>query len=159
MRVESTQPAMPVSDGNRHADQVVLAVARYRLEYELVRLLVEEEDRRGDGAEDRARHLGDPLQQAVERLARAHDAGGHRRAELALAVRHSEPPTFDDSQEEDALQLERDQLRVLREDEGEMPAMCGVAKLLPEALIFDPPGQATSTPTPRPKNSTGGFGL
>ena len=40
-----------------------------------------------------------------------------------------------------------------------MPAMCGVAKLLPVALIVSPPSQATSTLRPRAKNSTGGFGF
>jgi len=37
--------------------------------------------------------------------------------------------------------------------------MQGVAKLLPVARIDPPPIQATSTSTPRAKNSTGGSGL
>ena len=41
----------------------------------------------------------------------------------------------------------------------QIPAMCGVAKLLPVARIVLPPVQASSTSTPRAKNSTGGFGL
>ena len=40
-----------------------------------------------------------------------------------------------------------------------MPLMHGVAKLLPEARIVPPPSHATSTSTPRAKNSTGGSGL
>src|SRR5205823_14121160 len=40
-----------------------------------------------------------------------------------------------------------------------MPAMCGVAKLLPVQTSRPPPFQATSTSTPRAKNSTGGAGL
>ena len=36
---------------------------------------------------------------------------------------------------------------------------CGVAKLFPETLSERPPSHGTSTFTPRPKNSTGGFGL
>jgi hypothetical protein len=37
--------------------------------------------------------------------------------------------------------------------------MCGVAKLLPDERICAPPIQATSTLTPRAKNSTGGAGF
>ena len=40
-----------------------------------------------------------------------------------------------------------------------IPAMHGVAKLLPVARIVPPPSQATSTSTPRAKNSTGGLGF
>ena len=42
---------------------------------------------------------------------------------------------------------------------AQIPATCGVAKLLPLERIVEPPSQATSTPMPRAKNSTGGFGL
>ena len=35
----------------------------------------------------------------------------------------------------------------------------GVAKLFPETLSERPPSHGTLTLTPRPKNSTGGFGL
>jgi len=37
--------------------------------------------------------------------------------------------------------------------------MCGVAKLFPVQRMRAPPVQATSTSTPRAKNSTGGSGL
>ena len=42
---------------------------------------------------------------------------------------------------------------------AQIPEMCGVAKLLPVARIVLPPIHASSTSTPRAKNSTGGFGL
>ena len=42
---------------------------------------------------------------------------------------------------------------------AQIPEMCGVAKLLPVARIVAPPIHASSTSTPRAKNSTGGFGL
>ena len=42
---------------------------------------------------------------------------------------------------------------------AQIPATCGVAKLLPVHRIVSPPSQATSTSTPRAKNSTGGLGL
>ena len=37
--------------------------------------------------------------------------------------------------------------------------MCGAAKLLPVQRSVPPPSHATSTSTPRAKNSTGGIGL
>ena len=43
--------------------------------------------------------------------------------------------------------------------EAQIPATCGVAKLLPVAVIVSPPSQAISTFGPRAKNSTGGCGL
>ena len=60
--VTSTQPAMPVLGGKPHPDQVALALARDGLEDELVRRVVEEEDRRRLGAEDRPRDVDDRLQ-------------------------------------------------------------------------------------------------
>ena len=40
-----------------------------------------------------------------------------------------------------------------------IPAMCGAAKLFPVHRSVPPPGQATSTSTPRAKSSTGGDGF
>ena len=69
-----------------HPDQLALPLARHRLEDELVRLLVEEEDGCGLRAEDRAGHLHGRLQERAVRLVRAEHAGGDGRFEIAHAA-------------------------------------------------------------------------
>ena len=82
----STQPAMPVSGREPHPDQVALPLARHRLEDELVRFLVEQEDRRRLGTEDRARHLHGRLQERAVGLVRSEHAGGDGCFEIAHAA-------------------------------------------------------------------------
>ena len=90
----STQPAMPVLDGKRCPTSVSCALAGDRLEDELVRLLVEEEDRRRLGAEDRARDLDDRLEQRAVRAPREPTTPAATAAlSSSLIVR---PPTFVD---------------------------------------------------------------
>ena len=93
VRVASTQPAMPVPGGEARAEERVLALADDRLEDELLRLLVEQEDRRRLGAEDRARDLDDRGEQRAERLLRADDARGDGRPQIRFSVMRP-PPTF-----------------------------------------------------------------
>ena len=93
VRVASTQPAMPVPGGEARAEERVLALADDGLEDELLGLLVEEEDRRRLGAEDRARDLDDRREQRAERLLGADDACGDGCSEIRL-VGHVPPPTF-----------------------------------------------------------------
>ena len=66
-----------------HPDQLALSLTGHGLEHELVRLLVEEEDGRSLGAEDRARHLHGRLQERAVRLVGAEHAGGDSRFEIA----------------------------------------------------------------------------
>src|SRR5581483_10490346 len=65
------------------ADELTRALARDRLEHELLRLLVEQEDGGGLRAEDRARRLHRRLQERAERLVGADDACGDGCAEIA----------------------------------------------------------------------------
>ena len=81
----STQPAIPVLDGKRLPTSVVGALARDRLEDELVGLLVEQEDRGRLRVEDRPRDLDD-------RAAGARDApplAEHARRDGGCAARRS----------------------------------------------------------------------
>ena len=83
---------MPVLGREALADQLVRALAGDRLEHELVGLLVEQEDRRRLGAEDRARDLDDRLQQlAVALLGAERRPRRRRRRRSSLIVL---PPTL-----------------------------------------------------------------
>ncbi len=84
---------MPVLDGNRLPEERLGPEAGDRLEHELVRLLVEQEDRGGLGAEDRPRHLDHRLEEPPERLLGADDS---RRDRCLQVLAHFEPPTFDE---------------------------------------------------------------
>ncbi len=79
--------------GEARPEQRVLALADDRLEDELLRLLVEEKDRRRLGAEDRASDLDDRGEERAERLLRADDACGDGCAQIRL-FGHVPPPTF-----------------------------------------------------------------
>ena len=83
----------PRAGGEARAEERVLALADDRLEDELLGLLVEEEDRRRLGAEDRPRDLDDRREQCAERLLGSDDACGDGRAKVRL-VGHVPPPTF-----------------------------------------------------------------
>ena len=89
-RVTSTQPAMPVLEGKRWPTSSLGALAGDGLEHQLVGLLVEQEHRRGAGAEDRARHLHDRLQQLPVALLGAEGACRDCGAQVA----HLPPPTL-----------------------------------------------------------------
>ena len=82
--------------GEAHAEQALLSLADDGGEDELLRLRVEQQDRRRASAEDRARHLHDRGEERAERLLRADDARGHRRAQLARLPLsgHVPPPTL-----------------------------------------------------------------
>ena len=84
---------MPVPAGKRVPSSVSSPSPDDGLEHELLRLLVEEEDRRRLGAEDRARDLDDRREERAERLLGADDAGGDRRTQVRL-VGHVPPPTL-----------------------------------------------------------------
>ena len=73
------------------ADERVGSFAGNRFEDELVGLLVQKEDRGRLGLEDRPGHVDDRLQERLELLFRAEDAGGHGRPQL---VAHLPPPTL-----------------------------------------------------------------
>ena len=80
-------PARDAGTGREpHPDQVALSLARHGLEDELVRFLVEEEDRCRLGTEDRAGHLHGRLQERAVRLVRAEHAGGDGRFEITHAA-------------------------------------------------------------------------
>ena len=80
--------------GNPHPDQVAFTLARDGLEDELVRRVVEQEDRRRLGAEDRPRDIDDRLQQRAMALLRGEHPGRDGLL-VARAVRHVLPPAFD----------------------------------------------------------------
>ena len=103
------------------ADQTLFVLAGDRLEDELVGLLVEEEDRRALGREDRARDLDDrPQQRAVGGVGADH-AGrdGGSEPVLAHVVLRSSHVVGDQVQH--ALQLVRRQLGMLRAHERADP--------------------------------------
>ena len=158
VRDESTQPAMPVRRRQARADQLLLALAGDGREDELVGLLVEEEDRRRLRAEDRARDLDDRPEQLRELLLRREHAGGDgglERQPSSLTC----PPTFEESGTGRSSAGTASGRGCLLRISAAMPEMHGVAKLLPVARIVPPPSHATSTSTPRAKNSTGGSGF
>ena len=135
-------------------DELALAFARHRLEDELLRLLVEQEDRGRLGAEDRPRDVHDRLQQGAVLLLAAERPGRDRGAKRALV--HHCPPVFEAVRYRRLLSCGGVSLGCFASMSAANAAMCGAAKLLPVARIVPPPGQATSTSMPRAKNSTGG---
>ena len=76
-----------------HADELAFAFSRDGLEDELLGLLVEQEDRRRLGAEDRARDVHDRLEQRPVLLLAAERSGRDGGAERALV--HQCPPVFE----------------------------------------------------------------
>src|SRR5262249_10154945 len=140
------------------ADQALLLLARERLEDQLVGVLVEQEDRRALRREDRARDLDDRAQQRAVRAFGTDDAGRNRRAKAVVA--HAPDPCMLSAIRWSTL-LSWNGVRAgcFERTSVQIPAMCGVAKLLPVARIDLPSIHASSTSTPRAKNSTGGFGL
>ena len=137
-RVTSTQPAMPGSRRDARADEAARALAGHRLEHELVALLVEQEDRRGARAEDRARHLDDRLQQRAVLALGIEHAGG---AAAATARPHdsSAAPHVGRGQVEDALDLERLELGMLAEHERAEPGHVRRGEAVAGQRIVAPP--------------------
>src|SRR5207342_189421 len=75
------------------AEERILSLAHHRLEDELLRLGVEQEDRRRPGAEDRTGDLDDRGEKRAERLLRSDDAGRDGGSQIRLSG-HFPPPTF-----------------------------------------------------------------
>src|SRR5205085_306391 len=121
----------PVAGREAHADQLVLSLAGDRLENELFGLLVEEEDGRGLGTEDRTRDLDRGLQERTVRLVGSDHACGDGRFEVA----HAAPPAFDAVWDRTLLSWNGVRSGCLAVAEAQIAAMRGVAQLVP--------GQAT----------------
>ena len=127
----STQPAMPGAGREPLADRARRALARDRLEDELVRVLVEEEDR----GRARARRSRAPPRRSTAaarggppRRASTPAATAARRLVVVIGLLRD----VVGGQVEDALELERRQLRdACARTSAQMPDMCGVAKLFP----------------------------
>ena len=115
-RVTSANPAIPVLDGKRVPMRSPSPSPETASKTSSSALLVEQEDRRRLGAEDRPRDVDDRLEQLAVGLlvATEHPGGGLLRAE---SLRHACALRVRRRQVEHALQLEGRQLRVLREDE------------------------------------------
>src|SRR5262249_12996326 len=126
-------------------------------EDELVALLVEKEDRRALRREDRTRDLDDRAEQLRVCLVGASDAGGDGSTQRVVA--HDGPPTLSAIRGSTLLSWNGVGSGCFERTSAQIPERCGVAKLLPDALIVEPFVHASSTSTPRAKNSTGGFGL
>ena len=148
---------MPFPGRKPRSQKRVLALPDDGLEDELLGLLVEEENRRCLRVEDRPCHLDDRRKKRSVRLVGSNDAGGD--GGLQVRVLGHLHPHVGRGQIEDALQLERCQVRMLGEDQGADRAEMQRSEAVPDTLSERPPTQGTSTLTPRPKNSTGGFGL
>src|SRR5207302_2489913 len=141
---------------NPPADERVGALAGDRREDELVRRLVEDEDRGGPSPEDGARHLDDRLEERCVVVLRPGDAGGQALAEVVAPAHEA---TFEAVRKSTFLSAKAVSSGCLLRTRAQIPAICGVAKLFPVTRSRPPPSQATSTSTPRAKNSTGGAGL
>src|SRR4029077_645428 len=96
------------------------------------------------------------LQERPVRLVRAKHAGGDGGFEIAHAAT---PSAFEAVWDSTLLSWDGVSSECLPRMRAQMPAMCGVAKLLPVQRSVPPPSHATSRSRPRPKNSTGGEGL
>src|SRR5215218_4350652 len=143
----------------RHpATEEILALAGDRLEHELLAGRVEQHDRRGARAEDRARDVGDRLQQRRAAARRRQGPGRHRGAQIVVPA-HPSPLTLSALRWSAVLTSNGRRPGCAPSTRAAIPAMCGVANELPDARIVAPPAQATSTSTPRAWNSTGGRGL
>src|SRR4051812_31833034 len=141
------------------ADQTLLVLAGDGLEDELVGLLVQEEDRGALGREDRPRDLDDrPEQRSVGGIGADH-AGRNGGSESVLAHVGGDPPMLSAIRWSTLLSWYGVNSGCLERTSAQIPEMCGVAKLLPVARIVLPPIHASSTSTPRAKNSTGGVGV
>ena len=86
-------PGDAVLRGEAHSEQGLLALADDRLEHELVRRLVEQQDRRRLGPEDRARDLYERAEQSAKRLGGADDSRSHCSAQI-VRLGHWPPPTL-----------------------------------------------------------------
>src|SRR5262249_61310390 len=106
------------------------------------------------GGEDRARDLDDGAEQRAETLLRAERRGG----DGCVQIGHRLPPTLDEMRCSTLFSWNGVSSGCVERTSAQMPEMWGVAKLLPDALSVWPFTQATSTLTPRAKNSTGGVG-
>ena len=157
-RVTSTQPAMPVLDGKRWPTQRVRALAGDGLEDELVAVLVEQADRRRPARRKIARATS-TIDCSSARCAARRRASARRPRRVALRRSSPLPPTLSASGTA-RLDLERRQARVLGEDQRAERRPCAASRSCCRSrVIVPPPSQATSTSTPRAKNSTGGAGL
>src|SRR6185503_11121509 len=135
----------------------VPSLARDRLEHELVRVLVVEEDRRRLRTEDRARDVDDGLEERPVRLLVAAEHSG--RGRFASLLAHPAPSVFDAVRRSTVFTWYGVSSGCLASTRAEMAATCGAAKLFPVQRSVAPPSQATSTSTPRANTSTGGSGL
>src|SRR4029079_10241444 len=140
------------------AHQRLLAVAGDGREDQLVGLLVEHEDRGGRGPEDAAgddRHGQQHL--SVRLLPR--QAAGRQRSPRFAAHRPASASALFAVCASTVFICTGVSIRCAERISATMPDRGGAAKLLPVSVILPPPNQATSTPIPRAKNSTGGAGL
>src|SRR5262249_62368817 len=103
------------------------------------------------------RYLHDRAKQLRIRLVGACDPGrdGGAKRLVAQAV----PPTFAAIRCSTLFSWNGVSSGCFESTSAQIPERWGVAKLFPDALIVDPFVHASSTSTPRAKNSTGGFGL
>ena len=155
----SANPAIPVLDGNREPTSAPSPRPETGLEDELVGLVVEEEDRGRLGGEDRASDVDDRLQQLAEGVLAASQ---HPRRCLPTAVElvvHADPPVFVAVRWSTLFSWYGVSSGCFASTSAVIPATCGAAKLFPVQRSVPPPGQATSTSTPRAKSSTGGSGF
>src|SRR5262249_56441003 len=124
-------------------------------EHELARRLVVEHDRGGPRAEDQPRVVDDRVQQLLVQRVGAQHSGGDG---LAKAIGHPSLPTLSAAARSSDLSSKGTRPGCLARASAASPAMCGVAKLLPVAWIVECSSHASSTLTPRARNSTGGAG-
>ena len=110
-------------------------------------------------AEDRAGDHHDRAQEERELVLRRQDAGRDRCVADRRAQARASSPTLFEIRYSTVFSWNGVSRGCLPSTSAAMPAMAGVAKLLPVARIVPPPSHATSTSTPRAKNSTGGFGF
>ena len=146
----------PAAGREAGAHQRLLAVAGDGREDQLVGLLVEHEDRGGRGTEDAAGDDHGQQQLAVRLLTRQRPAASAARDSPLIGPRPRPRCSPSAQAPSSSAQVSA---TVRRADQRDDAGDVGAAKLLPVAVILPPPNQATSTPIPRAKNSTGGAGL